>query len=143
MTRPVQEDGHVHGAIVGCRRADGRWLLIRRAARTRLAPLKVCFPGGAVEVGEHHRDAAAREFEEEMGVKVNLVRLVWQHTFEDRRLTLWGYLGELEADQTLTPNPREVEEALWLTAEEVADHCDGLPRTADFVASLEAAARQR
>jgi len=138
MQRIRQTDGLVHGAIVGCRDWQGRWLLIRRAAHVALAPMKVCFPGGAVEVQEDHAAAAAREFREELGVDVRIVQLIWRYTFDDRPLTLWGYLGEL-SDQPLAPDPDEVAEVLWLTAEQAAAHPDGLPRTADFIAALEEA----
>jgi len=138
MNRPTHADGRVHGAIVGCRRADGRWLLIRRAASVPAAPLKICFPGGGVEPGEHHEAAAVREFREELGVGVRLVRLVWHHVFEDRPLVLWGYLGLLESDD-LNPDPQEVAQTLWMTAEEAAAHEDCLPRTDEFLAALERA----
>lgn len=142
MKRPVHDDGRVHGAIVGCPRADGRWLLIRRAATLAAAPLKICFPGGAVEVGEHHEVAAAREFREELGVHVRLEQLVWHHVFDDRPLTLWGYLGYLESDE-LSPDPQEVAETLWLTADEVTAHADVLPRTDAFIAALMEAIRKQ
>ena len=106
-----------------------------------LAPLKVCFPGGAVEVGEPAEQAAAREFREELGVSVRLVRLVWHHVFDDKPLTLWGYLGQLE-DDTFSPDPQEVAQTLWLTAREAAAHADGLPRTGEFVAAREEALQQ-
>lgn len=135
MSRPHQPDGRVHGIIVGCRRPDGRWLLIRRSAAIAAAPLKVCFPGGALEIGELRQEAAVREVREELGVGVDLVGEIWNHVFEQRKLVLWGYLGRLQS-YDLTPNPQEVEEILWLSAEEATNHPDGLPKTGDFMAAL-------
>ena len=119
MSRPHQPDGRVHGIIVGCRRPDGRWLLIRRSAAIAAAPLKVCFPGGALEIGELRQEAAVREVREELGVEVDLVGEIWNHVFEQRKLVLWGYLGRLQS-YDLTPNPQEVEEIL-LTCPGVAE----------------------
>jgi 8-oxo-dGTP diphosphatase len=134
MNRPTQADGRVHGVIVGCRRADGRWLLIRRSKHV-IAPLRVCFPGGAIEVGEDVQAAAIREMREEVGAEVELVGEVWHNDFDDRNLTLHGYFGRLLTAE-LTPDPHEVAEVLWLTAKEAASHPDALDKTGAFVEAL-------
>jgi len=134
MNRPTQTDGRVHGVIVGCRRDDGRWLLIRRSEHV-VAPLKVCFPGGAVEVGEDVRAAAKREMREEVGAEVELVEQVWRHDFDDRNLTLRGFRGRLLTAE-LTIDPHEVAEVLWLTAQEARSHPDALEKTGAFVEAL-------
>ncbi len=122
---------------MGCRRDDGRWLLIRRS-RHVAAPLKVCFPGGAVEVGEERDAAVLREMREELGLAVELVGQVWRHDFTDRELTLFGYLAKRMGEQ-VKPNPHEVSEVLWLTAAETGMHPDAMPMTDRFVAALEEA----
>jgi 8-oxo-dGTP pyrophosphatase MutT (NUDIX family) len=137
MQRPKQADGRVHGVIIGCRDDRRRWLLIRRGERVA-APLQVCFPGGAVEPGEDRDAAAVREMHEELGIEVKLHGLVWRHDFEDRELTLWGYLGSFNGD-AMRPDPQEVSEVLWLTADEVRKHPDAMPRTEAFVRALEEA----
>ncbi len=137
MQRPKQTDGRVHGVIVGCRDGEGRWLLIRRGARVA-APLKVCFPGGAVEPGEDMDAAAVREMREELGIEVQLIGRVWRHDFVDRELTLWGYLGSFDGE-AMRPDPLEVSDVLWLTAEQVCGHPDAMPMTEVFVKALEEA----
>ncbi len=137
MTRPRQTDGKVHGVVVGCPDGDGRWLLIRRGEKVA-APGQVCFPGGAVEPGEDRSAAAAREIQEELGIDVAVTGPVWSHTFEDRPLLLFGYLGEVVTDD-LTPDPYEVAEVLWLTEAEVRAHPDAMPMTHQLVEALEAA----
>ncbi len=137
--RPTQADGRVHGVIVGCRRDDGRWLLIRRSEHV-IAPGKVCFPGGAVDVDEDYANAARREFREEVGVDVTLVEQVWTMVSDIKPLTLFGWLGTLESFD-LQPDPAEVAEVLWLTQREAADHVDALPRTGEFVQALTRADR--
>jgi 8-oxo-dGTP diphosphatase len=124
----------VNGIVVGCRRADGRWLLIRRSAGVP-APLKVCFPGGHVEPGERQAEAVVREMREELGAEVEPIRRVWQRVLDARPVKLWGWLASLRSTE-LTPEPAEVDEVLWLTAEEAARHPDGLPHTNEFLAAL-------
>jgi len=137
MNRPTQEDGRVHGVIVGCQRDDGRWLLIRRGEHVA-APLKVCFPGGAVEPGESRDAAAEREIREEVGLAIELVGRVWRHDFTDRNLTLFGYLAKLLSEE-VKPDPNEVSEVLWLTGDEAGSHPDAMPMTDRFVAALQEA----
>jgi 8-oxo-dGTP diphosphatase len=51
---------------------DGRWLLCRRPAHKRHGGCWE-FPGGKLEHGETHLDAARRELREELGVEVTAV----------------------------------------------------------------------
>jgi 8-oxo-dGTP pyrophosphatase MutT (NUDIX family) len=134
MTQTNQQNRQGHGVVVACQRDDGRWLLIRRSTLVR-APLRVCFPGGWVDNGEDQLSAVVREMREELSAEVVPVRCVWQHHFSERPLTLWGWLAKLRSP-TLTPNPLEVHEVLWLTAAEAVQHPDVLPHTDTFLAAL-------
>jgi len=133
--RTIQPDGNLHGVVVACQRADKRWLLIRRSTSV-VAPLQVCFPGGGIDADESQADAVVREMHEELDAMVTPVACIWQHTYIERAVTLWGWYATLHSSQ-LTRNQEEVEEILWLTADEVITHPDLLPRTIDFIASLE------
>jgi 8-oxo-dGTP pyrophosphatase MutT (NUDIX family) len=137
-TRPEQQNQRGHGVVVACQRADGRWLLIRRSASVLRAPLRICFPGGWVDHGESQPAAVIREMQEELNADVVPIRCVWHHRFTERRLTLWGWLAALQST-TLSPNPAEVHEILWLTSEEAVRHPDVLPRTDIFIDALLAA----
>jgi 8-oxo-dGTP pyrophosphatase MutT (NUDIX family) len=134
MTQTSAQNRQGHGVVVACQRNDGRWLLIRRSEAVR-APLRVCFPGGWVDDGEDQPTAVVREMREELGAEVVPVQCVWQHCFTERPLTLWGWLAELKSC-TLIPNPLEVHEVLWLTADEAVCHPDVLPHTDAFLAAL-------
>ena len=98
----------MHGVVVGVRDAGGRWLMVRRST-TVTAPLKVCFPGGAIEVGESQEAAVVREMREELGIDVKPVRCVWRHEFPERNIVLWGWLAELVSTD-LRPDPAEIAE---------------------------------
>ena len=136
--RPVHPDGRVHGVVVGCRRDDGKWLLIRRGWTVQAAPGKVCFPGGAIEIGESQEQAAVREVREELGVDVEPLQCVWQNDYQDKPLRLSAWLGKLlSCDFKL--DAVEVAQVLWLTDQEAADHRDTLPGQREIVAALVAA----
>ena len=132
--RPIQPDGRLHGVIAAIRRDDNRWLLIRRSQQVA-APGKVCFPGGGVEVGEDLVTALVREMREELGVSIRPIRQCWKWESPDRPLTLFGWIAEL-LDNELQPEPAEVSEILWLTAEEAIEHPDAMPTNRDFVTCL-------
>lgn len=133
--RPIQSDHRLHGVIVATQRDDGRWLMIRRSQHVP-APGKICFPGGAIELGESHRAAAAREVREELGITLTPERCVWHKRFSDKPLTLWGWLAPWQ-QQPLAPDPHEVAEALWLSTDEILNHADALPYTDVFIYALQ------
>ncbi len=134
--RPTQSDGRVHGVVVAIRRkSDGKYLLIRRSPHV-IAPNKVCFPGGAIEVGEDQTRAVIRETLEEIGLHVRPLKQCWRHDFPDKPLTLWGWTAELISEDQPKADPAEVSEILWLSADEAISHPDAIETNKDFVACL-------
>ena len=133
--RPIQPDGKLHGVVAAIHRAaDDRWLLIRRSMHVA-APGKVCFPGGAVEIGESLTDAVVREAREELGAHIRPLRQCWRWEASDRPLVLFGWTAELLRDE-INPDPAEVAEILWLTAAEAIEHPDALSSNRSFVECL-------
>jgi 8-oxo-dGTP diphosphatase len=128
-------DTRRHGVVVAIRRADGRWLCVRRAANLERAPLKIGMPGGEVEPGETQEQAIAREMMEELNVVVRPLRRVWDFDWPDRPWRLFGWLAEITGGE-LKPNPAEIAEVHWFTAEEAAGHPDALPTMGALVAAL-------
>lgn len=141
MAHDLQSDGRVHGVVFGCRRADGRWLMVRRSRHVAILPLKVCFPGGGVMLGENPRDACIREAKEELDISITPLQPVWRHEFSDRPLLLTGFLAQM-TEGLLRPDPLEIAEVLWLTGSEALVHPDGVPTNRGFLNALEAAYHQ-
>lgn len=143
MTQPKPRflfpDGRVHGVVGACRAADGRWLLIRRSAHVA-APRQICFPGGGMELGESQEETLVREMREEVGAHVEPVRRVWHFVHPERPLVLWGWIATLK-NHDLRPDPMEVEEALWLTEEQIVSHPEVMPYTDHFLRQIQDALR--
>jgi 8-oxo-dGTP diphosphatase len=113
-----------YGVVIACRRDDGRWLMVRRAAGVARAPLKIGFPGG--EIGETQHEAVIREAREEVGIDVRPIRCVWEYDWPDSPWYLYGWLAEWVAGE-VRPNPAEVDQVMWLALDEGACHADALP----------------
>jgi len=72
---------------------QGRLLITRRPAGSHLAGLWE-FPGGKREPGESFEACLVRELEEELGIRVNVMRL-WstvEHTYPEVHVTIRFYL---------------------------------------------------
>jgi (d)CTP diphosphatase len=139
MPHEIQEDGRVHGVVFGCRRDDGRFLMIRRSRHVPL-PRKVCFPGGGVNVGESQAAACVREAREELGISVKPIKAVWACELGHGPIRIFGWLAEWQPGP-MHPDPQEVEEVLWLSRAEALAHPDGLETNAAFIDALLDAAR--
>ncbi len=137
MPHEFQEDGRVHGVVFGCRREDGRFLMIRRSRHVPL-PGKVCFPGGGVNTGETQAAACVREALEELGIALTPIKPVWQCAFGSGPIRIFGWLAEL-GPGPVRPDPLEVEEVLWLNRAEALAHPDGLQTNQAFIDALIAA----
>ena len=85
---------------------------------------KIDVPGGFVEVGEHPRDALAREAQEELGVEVVVEErpmLLAVHTYgpDGEHVLAIGFRVRIVSGE---PNPADdVAEIRWVSADEVDD----------------------
>ncbi len=121
-------------AVIGVILQRDKFLTIERSQRVR-APGKICFPGGGVEEGETDEEALVREFMEELGVTVFPKRKIWISS-TPRGIQLNWWLAALEANTSLSPNPDEVAEAIWLHPAELARHPQILPSNAEFLEAV-------
>lgn len=113
---------------------DGKFLVIRRSQQVR-SPGMFCFPGGSIEAGESEEVAVVREFAEELGAEISLLRRLWtSRTVTNVRLAWW--LVDLGEFAELRLNSLEVESVHWLTREEALELPDLLPSNRDFYVAL-------
>jgi 8-oxo-dGTP diphosphatase len=130
MMDRIPDDPGRRGAVAICRRGD-RMLVIRRA-RTVVAPLVYCFPGGGIEDGESEQEALVREVREELSVTVRPVRRLWQCTTAWKVRLAW-WLAEIDPSAELRPDPAEVQSVHWMTAQEMAAAPDLLESNREFL----------
>jgi 8-oxo-dGTP diphosphatase len=133
MTMHIPDDPGRRGAVAVVVR-DGRMLVIRRA-KTVVAPLVYCFPGGAIEGDESEEEALVRELREEVGLTIHPVRRLWQCVTAWKVELAW-WLGKMEPDAVPVANPREVESIHWYTPEEMARLPDLLESNREFLELL-------
>lgn len=122
------------GAVAVIRREDK--LLVIRRSQSVVAPGAYCFPGGTIEAGETETVAIEREIREELGVPVRPVRCLWRSTTPWQVELAW-WLAVLSPDQTLCPNPAEVDEVVWCTTAEMRRLTDLLPSNRHFLTAHE------
>jgi 8-oxo-dGTP diphosphatase len=113
---------------------DSRFLVIRRSLHVR-APGTLCFPGGHIEPQESESDALVREFREELSAEIRPVRCVWRSTTRWQVELSW-WLADLPEGTHLLPNPAEVAEVHWLTAQEMLGQEHLLESNRAFLAGI-------
>jgi ADP-ribose pyrophosphatase YjhB (NUDIX family) len=106
---------------VGAAIVDGEWVLVTvRGIEPEKGRLDL--PGGFVEVGEHPRDALAREAREELGVEVEVEErpmLLAVHTYgsDGEYVLAMGFRVRLVSGE---PNPADdVAEIRWVSEDEI------------------------
>ena len=113
-----------------CQRGDGAFLLQREYSYPPDARL-LQLPGGGGRDGEEPEAAANRELMEESGYRAGrLTRLGW--VYGDNRRSdgkMYFFLGQDLEAASLPPDPGEVVENVWVTADEL----DRLIRGGDVV----------
>lgn len=98
--------------------ARGDRLLVIRRAEQISAPGAFCFPGGGIESGESETVALRRELLEELGVRIQPQRRLWES------VTPWGvrlfwWQARIESGSIPVANPNEVASVHWMTVQEM------------------------
>lgn len=119
-------------AGIWCR--DGQVLLTRRAPGISYGNLW-CFPGGGIDPGEDEVQALHREWREELGTSVRLIRKIGSSEVSRGRFLLHWYLVE-GGDEPLRPNPSEVAEVGWFVLTDVLSMPDLLQSNRQLLEQL-------
>ncbi|UCC12959.1 MAG: NUDIX hydrolase [candidate division WOR-3 bacterium] len=98
---------------------DGRFLLIKRAKKGEAEDFW-CPITGAVEDGETQEQAVVREASEEMGIRVEPIKKIWECMTHDRDYRLHWWQVDL-MDGRIAQNPEEVKEYKWVTVSQMRD----------------------
>ncbi len=98
----------------------GKMLLIER----KIFPLTYAFPAGHVDEGEAYDHAAARELQEEVGLKAKKIELIAEGRVENpcsRGGGTWHYwrVYRIEAQGDMKRSEEETKQAGWYTKEEI------------------------
>jgi 8-oxo-dGTP diphosphatase len=112
---------------------EGRVILLRRGFDP--AQGRWTFPGGFVDLGESVEDAARRETDEELGISIELGRLVGVYSRAEDRVVLIVFLARALGVPRTTPEATEVrsfptaeipwdELAFWSTRQALGDALD-------------------
>jgi NAD+ diphosphatase len=76
---------------------------------------------GFVEPGESAEAAVVREVAEEVSVRVTDVRYVGSQPWPFPQSLMLGFVARVDGDDTLRPDPDEIEEARWFTREQLSN----------------------
>ncbi len=110
------------GKCVFCLRVAG---VLRRSGYILLqhAPGGFILPGGRVEFLEHTRSALSREMWEELGVHIEIGRLLWivENVFDHGGIHVHQFLTiyEVEANEEIATQKTQAERMHWWPIEEV------------------------
>lgn len=107
------------GVVWRRRRGDVEIMLVHRPAPRSDWSL----PKGKLEQGEHHRDAALREVQEEAGLRCTLGDRLADIGYvtpkgEDKRVRWWSMT--VDSDDGFTPN-KEIDERRWVPVRDLDD----------------------
>lgn len=137
MARANQTDRRrpIGRGAIGVLVQDGRCLLVRRALHLTKGGLW-CFPGGHVERNETSRMAILREMHEELGVDVQPLRKLGAVRVLDSGYILAVWHVDLRSGE-LRPNPAEIMDITWCTANQIGAFDGGLASNAQVVRLME------
>ena len=96
---------------------DGQRVLVIKRGPSVILPGYWCPPSGRIEPGETQEQAVIREVAEELGVVAKPIAKVWECPTDDGDFMLHWWVAESDRHE-LRPDPAEVAEVRWVTADE-------------------------
>ena len=104
------------GAVAIIERDDGRWLMVKPVYREGWS-----LPGGLIDRGEAPADAAVREFQEELGLRIRVEGEPWVVFDAKMRRIETVFRGELVDDTDLdaiTIHTHELDDVGWFSPDD-------------------------
>lgn len=104
------------GAVAIIEREDGRWLMVKPVYRQGWS-----LPGGLIDRGEAPAEAAVREFEEELGLRIRVEGEPWVVFDSAMRRIETVFRGELVDDvdlDTITVRTHELDDVGWFSPDD-------------------------
>ncbi|MFM9276951.1 NUDIX domain-containing protein [Paenibacillus jiagnxiensis] len=132
---------NVEGAIFH----QGKWLLIKRSAKEEHAGGTLSLVGGKVDLEgastEILERTVRREIFEEVGIETaETVQFLYSSSFvldDGRTVINIVFLCKYGQGTAYPKSPDEVEEVLWMTADEIMNHPDAPPWTKESISRAE------
>lgn len=87
---------------------------------------------GFVEIGESLEEAIRREVEEEVGLRVGRIHYYGSQPWGQTGIVMAGYFVEIEGDDTITMDEKELSEAVWLSRDEMPPQTNPMSLTANM-----------
>lgn len=114
MSRVIRPEIHVSCAII---EQSGRVLAVQRSATMNL-PLKWEFPGGKIDPGEMPDECLHRELQEELGIGVEITRVLVPHThhYPDFTVILYPFVCAIVSGVIVL---HEHADMVWLLPDEL------------------------
>lgn len=127
-SRPSSRPGQPRIGAVVCllypAHDDLRVVLTKRPQTLKNHSGQVSFPGGRVDAGETHQQAAVRELWEEVGVTADHITVLGKLTplyIYPSDFEVYPFVAWSPARPTYTPNPAEVEQIIEPTLTQLSD----------------------
>lgn len=115
--------------IVGVRNQD-RLLLTKYEGREYK---RYALIAGFSEIGESVEDTVRREVMEEVGVKVKNIRFYKSQPWSFSDTLLMGFYCDLDGDDTITLDRRELSLGQWMSREEIPDEGENISLTKEMM----------
>ncbi len=116
------------GVSVILRKPSGKILMQLRDNNTKCYPNKWCFPGGGLDEGETHIEAAVREVSEECEVVLDKANLKYAFAFDHDDTKCDLFFGA-DVREDITTECHEGQRQEWKTLEEI----ESLPDLVDWI----------
>lgn len=117
----------INPAVVVALRHGDRLLLTHYADRPML--VRYALIAGFTEIGETLEDTVCREVLEEVGLHVKNVRYHGNQPWGFSGNLMVGFWADLDGDDTVTLDTRELSEGVWLRREEIPENHDPIDLT--------------